>query len=135
MWPPKLVRHGWEQLVVERVPADAGIHRPAAVARIGYVVGEPREPRVLDQDANGQVEQPRGDHAAAPLHVGDVGQVERGERNEARPCCRFGEQLPPTGRTRRNAKWWAYHAAYGEAPLRDELAELVAAGPAHQPAR
>ena len=55
---------------------DGGLDRPAAFARIRDSAREFGERGIFDQRGRRQVEQPRGDHAAAPPHLGDVAQVE-----------------------------------------------------------
>src|SRR5215208_698920 len=84
--PAKLIAHGREQLVgkirlaaraeplVERRRQDMRRHalvdrrldRPAALAGIGHPAGELGQVRILDQRRGLQVEQPRGNDAAAP---------------------------------------------------------------------
>src|SRR5436853_4403797 len=45
---------------------NGGLDGPAAFAGIGDLAGELRQGRVVEQGGGGQVEQPRGDDAAAP---------------------------------------------------------------------
>ena len=56
---------------------DGGLDRPAPLARIGDAAGELRTASgSFDQRCRGQIEQPGGDHAAAPPDFGDVAQIE-----------------------------------------------------------
>ena len=55
---------------------DRGHDGPAALAEIVDQAGELDELRVRRQGDRRQIEQPRGDHAAAPPDFGDVGQIE-----------------------------------------------------------
>ena len=55
---------------------DGRLDRPAAFAGIGDPAGEFRQLRVRSQRGGRQVQQPRGDHAAAPPDLGHVGQIE-----------------------------------------------------------
>src|SRR5215472_3799319 len=55
---------------------DRGVDGPAPFSRILDVTREARERLILGEGDGGQVEQPRGDDAAAPPDLGDVGKVE-----------------------------------------------------------
>src|SRR5438132_871264 len=55
---------------------DGGLDRPASLARVRDPAGEFREGRILHQRGCRQIEQPRGDHAATPPHLGDLAQIE-----------------------------------------------------------
>src|SRR5206468_12792983 len=89
----ELIAHGREQLVGEvRLAAraeafivgggedgrryrfvDGRPDRPPPLAGIGYAPLEALERGVLDERRRRQVEQPGGDDAPAPPHLGDVG--------------------------------------------------------------
>src|SRR4030095_1373098 len=55
---------------------DGGLDRPPALARVRNLTCEFREGGISDQRDRRQVQQPRGDHAAAPPHLGDVREIE-----------------------------------------------------------
>ena len=94
--PAELEAHGRQQLVLEvrlaarREPlveggredlgrdplVDGRQDGPAPLAGVGDPPREPREVRRLEQRDRRQVEQPRGDDAAAPPDLGDVGEVQ-----------------------------------------------------------
>ena len=52
---------------------DGGQHGPAPFARVRDAAGEALELGVLGQRLGGEVQQPRGDHAAAPPDLRDLG--------------------------------------------------------------
>ena len=56
---------------------DGGLDRPAALAGIGDPSGEARQRRILRQRLGRQIQQPRGDDAAAAPHFGDLRHIER----------------------------------------------------------
>src|SRR5262245_32533021 len=92
----EFVPHGRQQLVAEvRLAAraealvqgggqdrdrhrlvDGRSDRPPPLAGIGHAPLEALELRVLDECGGRQVEEPRGNDAAASPHLGDVGQIE-----------------------------------------------------------
>src|SRR4029450_4939921 len=92
----ELITHGREQLVgkiclaaraktliqrgcqdVSRHPlVEGGLDRPDPPARGRTPTGEFRERGLSDQRDRRQIQQPRGDHAAAPPHFRDVRQIE-----------------------------------------------------------
>src|SRR5436309_10031204 len=92
----ELVAHGREHLVTEGVILagaetieqrrgedvdrhrllDGGLERPPPFARVLDLARELRKLGALGEGARRQVEQPRGDDAAAPPQLGDVGEVE-----------------------------------------------------------
>ena len=55
---------------------DGGRDGPAALARVGDAAREAVEIPALGERARGEIEQPRGDHAAAPPDLGDVAQIQ-----------------------------------------------------------
>ena len=55
---------------------DGGVDGPASLAGVGDAAGEALQPGVLGEGRRGQVEEPRGDDAAAPPDLGDVRDVE-----------------------------------------------------------
>ena len=55
---------------------DRRVQRPAALARVGDTTRVPIQGRAVDERGRGQVEQPRGDYAAAAPHLGDCGEIE-----------------------------------------------------------
>src|ERR1051325_4753199 len=56
---------------------DRRLDGPAAFARIRHVTGEAREIGLTGESARGEVEQPRGDHAAVSPHLGDGAEIQR----------------------------------------------------------
>ena len=56
---------------------DRRLDGPAAFAGILHEAGELLQLRIFRQRSGAEIEQPGGDHAAAPPDFGDVGQVER----------------------------------------------------------
>src|SRR4029077_4623063 len=55
---------------------DGGLDRPAPLARVRNLPCEFREGGISDQRNRRQVQQPRGNHAAAPPHLRNVRQIE-----------------------------------------------------------
>src|SRR4029453_3293121 len=51
---------------------DGGLDRPTSLPRVRNLPCEFRECGISDQRDRGQVQQPRGNHTAAPPHLGDV---------------------------------------------------------------
>ena len=95
-WPPNPITKGGQHLVGEVVLAaraeafvqrgtenrgrdrlvDGRRDRPASLARVRHPAGELRQVRAIEERDGGQVQQPRGDDAAATPDLGDVGQVQ-----------------------------------------------------------
>src|SRR5215470_3877250 len=94
--PAKLITHRREQLVgkirlaagaeslIERRAQDVSRHRfvdggfdcPAPLSGVRNSTFEFLQSRILDQGCRRQIEQPRGNHTAAPPHFSDVRQIE-----------------------------------------------------------
>src|SRR5215510_8320387 len=55
---------------------DRGLDRPAPLSGVRHAPSELRERGIGEQGGRRQVQEPRGDDAATPPHLGDVGQVQ-----------------------------------------------------------
>ena len=73
---PKAREQGGGQNVGGNAFLDGRVDGPAPLPAVGDIAGERRQFAIAGQGLRGKVEQPRGNYAAAPPDLGDVGEIQ-----------------------------------------------------------